>query len=91
MLEKSEKNKMEEIKKRKTKLQSTNKKSKVTLFSLIDENNALHMGMLADNNLTSQFLKEKELAQSFREDKINPSINPSDFRRKLIQYKNKEI
>lgn len=70
---------------------SNAKKSKVTLISLIDENNSLHMGMLAYNNLTQQFVEEKRLLNSFQEDKIMPSITLSEFRRKLIQYKNKEI
>ena len=80
----------EEIKKD-VKNNSKNKKSKLTLISLVDENNSLHMGMLAYNKLTSQFEEEKKLLNSFQEDKIMPSITLSEFRKKLIQYKNKEI
>ena len=43
-------NQNEEIKKD-VKNNSKNKKSKLTLISLVDENNSLHMGMLAYNNL----------------------------------------
>ncbi|MGN1186596.1 MAG: hypothetical protein ACI4RQ_06305 [Methanobrevibacter wolinii] len=83
-------NQREEVKKD-LKNNSNAKKSKVTLISLIDENNSLHMGMLAYNNLTPQFVEEKRLLNSFQEDKIMPSITLSEFRKKLIQYKNKEI
>lgn len=83
-------NQNEEIKKD-VKNNSKNKKSKLSLISLVDENNSLHMGMLAYNKLTSQFEEEKKLLNSFQEDKIMPSITLSEFRKKLIQYKNKEI